>query len=344
MNDQQWNTLVSVVRGETLPTLPTAFIIDSPWLPNWAGHTILDYFTDERIFLEDNLKAIRAFPETMFLPGFWSEYGMCTEPSAFGSVCMWGEDDFPFARKVLHSPADVERLEKPNARKHGLLPFVIKRLLHLQPEIEKAGHKIRFAVARGPLNIASFLMGTPEFLEAIKTHPQQMHQLLTTVTDFLVDWIAVQRETFPSIDGIFLLDDIVGFVSRRDCETFAIPYLQRAFSADVTVKFFHNDAPCKASAPLLPDIGINLLNFGTQHTLSEMKTWTGNRIALMGNIPPRDVLAEGTPADVTNSVTQMLNALDDRSRLIVSCGGGMPPHAPTENIQALISTVAKLAR
>ena len=344
MNDQQWNTLVSVVRGETLPTLPTAFIIDSPWLPNWAGHTILDYFTDERIFLEDNLKAIRAFPETMFLPGFWSEYGMCTEPSAFGSVCMWGEDDFPFARKVLHSPADVERLEKPNARKHGLLPFVIKRLLHLQPEIEKAGHKIRFAVARGPLNIASFLMGTPEFLEAIKTHPQQMHQLLTTVTDFLVDWIAVQREAFPSIDGIFLLDDIVGFVSRRDCETFAIPYLQRAFSADVTVKFFHNDAPCKASAPLLPDIGINLLNFGTQHTLSEMKTWTGNRIALMGNIPPRDVLAEGTPADVTNSVTQMLNALDDRSRLIVSCGGGMPPHAPTENIQALISTVAKLAR
>ena len=344
MNDQQWNTLVSVVRGETLPALPTAFIIDSPWLSNWAGHTILDYFTDERIFLEDNLKAIRAFPETIFLPGFWSEYGMCTEPSAFGSVCMWGEDDFPFARKVLHSPADVERLEKPNPRKHGLLPFVIKRLLHLQPKIEKAGHKIRFAIARGPLNIASFLMNTPEFLEAIKTHPQQMHQLLTTVTDFLVDWIAVQREAFPSIDGIFLLDDIVGFVSRRDCETFAIPYLQRAFSADVTVKFFHNDAPCKASAPLLPDIGINLLNFGTQHTLSEMKTWTGNRIALMGNIPPRDVLAEGTPADVTSSVTQMLNALDDRSRLIVSCGGGMPPHAPTENIQALISTVAKLAR
>jgi len=23
----------------------------------------------------------------MFLPGFWSEYGMCTEPSAFGARC-----------------------------------------------------------------------------------------------------------------------------------------------------------------------------------------------------------------------------------------------------------------
>jgi uroporphyrinogen decarboxylase len=344
MNDRQWNTLVSVVRGEALRPLPTAFIIDSPWLPNWAGHSILDYFTDERVFLNDNLQAMRAFPETIFLPGFWSEYGMCTEPSAFGSVCIWGENEFPFAKKVLRSPADVDLLETPDPRKHGLLPFVIKRLQHLQPEIEAAGHKIRFAVARGPLNIASFLMGTPEFLEAIKTHPELMHQLLTIVTDFLVDWIAVQREAFPTIDGIFLLDDIVGFVSRRDCEKFAVPYLQRAFAADVSVKFFHNDAPCKASAPLLESTGINLLNFGIQHTLSEMKSWTNNRIALMGNIPPRDVLAEGTPEDVKRSTTEILNSLGDRSRLIVSCGGGMPPHAPTENIKALISTVEEVTR
>ena len=344
MNDPQWKTLVAAVRGESISPLPTAFIIDSPWLPNWAGHTILDYFTSEHIFLEDNLKAIRAFPVAIFLPGFWSEYGMCTEPSAFGAVSMWGEDEFPFAKKVLLSPAEVERLEKPNPRKHGLLPFVVKRLQHLQPEIEAVGHKIRFAVARGPLNIASFLMGTPEFLEATKTHPELMHRLLDLVTDFLVEWIAYQREVFPSIDGILLLDDIVGFVSRRDCETFALPYLQRAYNADVAIKFFHNDAPCKACAPLLASAGINLLNFGTQHTINDMKAWTGNSIALLGNIPPRDVLAEGTPEDVRRSTTEILSAVQDRSRLIVSCGGGMPPHAPTENIRALIATVQELTR
>ena len=235
MNQQQWKTLLAVIRGETLRPLPTAFIIDSPWLPNWAGHTILDYFTDERVFLEDNLAAMRSFPRATFLPGFWSEYGMCTEPSAFGSVSVWEPNEFPFAKKVLRSPADVERLEKPDVRKDGLLPFVIKRLKHAQPEIEKAGHKIRFAVARGPLNIATFLMGTTEFLTALKTDPELMHRLLTIATDFLVDWIAYQRECFPSIDGVLLLDDIVGFVGKADCETFAVPYLKRAFDTDVTV-------------------------------------------------------------------------------------------------------------
>jgi uroporphyrinogen decarboxylase len=332
------------VRGETLRPLPTAFIIDSPWLPNWAGHSILDYFTSERAFLDDNLKAMGTFPETIFVPGFWSEYGMCTEPSAFGSVSIWGEDEFPFAKKVLLSPAEVERLEKPDPRKHGLLPFAIKRLQHLQPEIEQAGHKIRFAVARGPLNIASFLMGTPELMEALRTDPEWMHHLLEMVTEFLVEWIAYQREAFPSIDGIFLLDDIVGFIGRRDFETFGLPYLKRAFNADVTVKLFHNDATCKVCAPLLAEAGINLLNFGIQHKVAEMKTWTGNRIALMGNVPPQDALAEGTPADVKRSVTEMLSGLDDWSRLIVSCGGGMPPQAPTENIRALISTVEELTR
>jgi uroporphyrinogen-III decarboxylase len=342
MTEHQWNLLVRVIRGEDVRPLPTGFIIDSPWLPNWAGGSILDYFTSDNIWFKTNLKALQTFPDTLFLPGFWSEFGMCTEPSAFGAICTWAENEFPFAKPVLRSVADVGRLDPPNPKTDGLLPLMIKRLQHLEPAIEQAGYAIRFAVARGPLNIASFLMGTTEFLTALKTDPEPMHDLLTMITDFLVGWIAYQRECFPSIDGMLLLDDIVGFVSKRDFEHFGLPYFKKLYAADVTVKFFHNDAPCKAAAPLLPEIGINLLNFGIQHTLAEMKAWTNNQVTLLGNIPPRDVLAQGAPADVRAAVRAMLEPLDDRSRLIVSCGGGMPPGVSTENIQAVAQTVAEL--
>jgi len=64
----------------------------------------------------------------------------------------------------------------------------------------------------------------------------------------------------------------------------------------------------------------------------------------LGNIPPRDTLAAGTPADVAKAVNDMLRALEDHSRLIVSCGGGMPPEVPTENIQSLISAVEAFSK
>lgn len=339
MTDQQWETLLAVLRGSSPSPLPTGFIIDSPWLPNWAGRTILDYFTDDQAYLDANEHVHAAFPQTMVFPGFWSEYGMCTEPSAFGAVEVWGEDEFPSALKVLHSPADVDRLDLPDPRKHGLLPFVIKRLQRVEPRMLETGHRVRFAVARGPLNIASFLMGTTEFMMALRTDPEAAHQLLDLISTFLVDWIAWQRECFPSIDGLLILDDIVGFVGPRDFDAFALPYLERAFEADVTVKFFHNDAACKTCAPHLAGIGVNMLNFGVQHTLADMKAWTGGALTLVGNVPPRDVLAAGTPEDVARSVREMLAPLDDRSRLIVSCAGGMPPGAPTANIQALIDAV-----
>jgi uroporphyrinogen-III decarboxylase len=38
----------------------------------------------------------------------------------------------------------------------------------------------------------------------------------------------------------------------------------------------------------------------------------------------------------------MLAAFPHRSRLIVSCGGGMPPGVPTENVRALIETTGQL--
>lgn len=341
MTDQQWETLLAVINGEEITPLPTGFIIDSPWLPNWAGHSLMDYFTGEDVWLAANLQAVRTFPETIFLPGFWSEYGMCTEPSAFGAVCVWGENEFPTAKRVIRRAADIDELEMPNPETDGLLPLVVKRLRRLQGEIEKAGHKIRFATARGPLNIASFLMGTTEFLIALKLEAEKMHQLLAMITDFLVDWIRLQRECFPRIDGLLVLDDIVGFIGEEDFRVFGLPYLKKLYATDVSVKFFHNDAPARASAPYLAEIGINLFNFGVQHTLAEMRGWTGHAVTLLGNLPPRDVLAGGTVEEVERETTKMLEALSDRKRIIPSCGGGMPPGVTTENIRTFIAAVQR---
>ncbi len=340
MTHEQWEKLLAVINGEVFKPLPVGFIVDSPWLPDWAGMSILDYFSSEQMWFKANLKAVQQFPEVMFLPGFWSEFGMCTEPSAFGSKCRWSEDAPPFAEKIITDIQQVHSLSKPNPKTDGLLPFVLNRLKHYQSQIESEGHDIKFAVSRGPLNIATFLSDTTEFLIAFRTNPDEAKKLLETVTDFIIDWLKVQAQTFPSIDGILILDDIVGFLGETDFKQFVLPFLTRIFqSLDVAVKFFHNDAAGLVCAPYLPQIGVNLFNFSSDHTLAEMKKLTANRVTLLGNIPTRDVLAAGTPEQVQSSVKAALDSVEDKSRIIMSCGGGMPPDVSTENIEAFLSAV-----
>ena len=341
MTDQQWTDLLDVIAGRPCAgSPPVAFIIDSPWLPNWAGRTLLDYFTSDEIWFNLNRTAIEQFPTISFLPGFWSEFGMCTEPSAFGAKCLFPRNEFPFAGPIISDVEQIDRLQTPDPEKDGLLPLVLNRLELARPRIESMGHKIRFAVARGPLNIASFLMGTTDFLVALKTEPERTHALLRLITDFLKKWIALQRSALPSIDGLMMLDDLVGFISEEDFLEFAQPYMKELYDVDVSVKFFHNDADCTASVRHYPDIGINLYNPGIHLSLAQLRERAGHRMTILGTIPPRDVLAQGTPAQVRAAVRQLLAETPDRSRLLLSCAGGMPPGVSTANIEAFLEAAA----
>lgn len=343
MNENQLELLFDIIQGKS-KNIEVGFIIDSPWLPGWYKIPIIDYYTSDESWFDANKKALDVFPEVIFFPGFWSEYGMCTEPSAFGTKCIFPYNDFPNVDKLFFTDNGFQNITKPNPVTDGLLPFVINRLKLLEYKVRKNGHIYPFAISRGPLNIASFLMGTTEFLMAFKLEPGKVHHFLKIITDFICDWLEYQLNTFVTMDGIMILDDIVGFLGEEDFKEFAYPCLKQIFTRfPVKVKFFHNDAQNKICSSFLHEIGINMLNFGTDTNISEMRSLCGPNIVLVGNIPPRDVLANGTPEEVSASVRSQLNIMGDDPRIIISCGGGMPPGVTTENLKTFINEV-KLSR
>ena len=340
MTNEQWKLLLATVRGE-MPKKPvTGFIIDSPWIPGWAGVSALQFYSSEEIWFQTHKKVIETFPEIIFLPGFWSEFGMCTEPSAFGAKLVWNNYSLPHADKMMSDVSEVGNIKIPNPKTDGLLPFVIQRLVNYQNPIRDMGHEIKFAVARGPLNIASFLMGTTELMTGLMMDPENTHKLLQLITDFSVNWIQHQKESFPSIEGILILDDIVGFVGDDECREFAVPYIKQIFSAfDSKLNFFHNDAQGLISTPYLKEMGVNLFNFSFEHSMKEIRELAGPEVALIGNLPPRDVLAAGSPGQIRGETLKMVREFGDKNRVIWSCGGGMPPNVTTENILAFKETI-----
>jgi uroporphyrinogen-III decarboxylase len=342
MRNSSWNDLVALIDGEKLNYCPVGFIIDSPWIPGWYGISNIDFYSSDELWIKSNLKAVNTFPEVWFMPSFWSEYGMCTEPSAFGSRMIFLEKNLPHAEKVLTGIEGVDSLPQPNVKTDGLLPFMISRLRNNQEAIIKADHQIRFAIARGPLNIASFLMGTSEFMMAIAMDPSGTHKLLKKITDFICEWVSWQKECFPSIDGILILDDIIGFVGEVEFKEFVIPYFKKIFnSIGAKVRFLHNDADGLITATYLNEMDINMFNFSFGHSLGEIRELAGPGVILVGNIPPRDILARGTPEQVKTAVKKAFGEINDYNRIIWSAGGGMPPDVNNDNINAFIEAVKK---
>jgi uroporphyrinogen decarboxylase len=343
MRNSSFDDLSALIDGKKLTYRPVAFIVDSPWIPGWYGISVVDYYASDEQWLKANLKVINTFPDVWFMPGFWSEYGMCTEPSAFGSRMIFLENTLPHAEKILADISDADRLPQPNVKTDGLLPFMINRLRHSESAIRDADHQIRFAVARGPLNIASFLMGTTEFMTALALDPEGSHRLLRKITGFICDWISWQRECFPSIEGILILDDIIGFVGETDFSEFVLPYFKKIFSTTgAKIRFLHNDAEGLITAKNLNEMGVNVFNFSFNHTLGEIRVLAGNDIILVGNIPPRDILAGGTPDQVAEAVRKASGEIDNHDRIVWSAGGGMPPDVKNDNISAFVKAVKEI--
>jgi uroporphyrinogen decarboxylase len=183
-------------------------------------------------------------------------------------------------------------------------------------------------------------MGTTEFMMSLAMNPEEAQQLLDKITVFICDWIAYQKECFPSIEGIFVLDDIIGFVGEEEFRQFVIPSFKKIFSSiDAKAKFLHNDAQGLITARFLKEMGINMFNFSFEHTMTDIRDLSGPEAILVGNIPPRDVLAAGTPQQVKEAVIDAMGEIKDHSNIIWSCGGGIPPDVKSENISAFIETV-----
>ncbi|NLG83926.1 MAG: uroporphyrinogen decarboxylase [Firmicutes bacterium] len=322
--------------------VPVALIVDSPWLPGFAGISHFDYFTLPEVWWAINLRLEKLFPEVLFLPGFWVEYGMATEPSAFGCRITWWENSPPSVNPVLYDIAEVTRLKVPNPREDGLMPFVLNLYRHVEKRLkEETGGAIKMVAARGPLALAAHLRGTTELMLDLKLYPDGAKKLLEITTETVIKWLSAQVKNLSGVEGVMVLDDIVGFLSPADYLEFAHPYLKRIFSSfGEMVKVYHNDANIRGILEHLAETGLDVLNFSHMLDIGEVRQRMGKRIVLMGNVPPLEVMVQGTPEEVKSWARTCLVKTGGRG-LVLSAGGGVSPGTPAENVRALVEAAAE---
>ncbi len=339
MNPNQWNIIKQCAQGAIPETTPVALIIDSPWIPGHLGLSTLDYLTLPEVWLAANLKVVNEFPEVIFLPGFWAEMGMAAEPSGFGCKISMFPDQTPAVHPRLAGIEELDRLAPPNPLTDGFMPVILNFYRRLEPAINDAGHVIKVVAARGPLALAAHLLGVTDFLLALKTNPAETHRLLRLTTTLVRNWLEAQAAALKEVEGILVLDDLVGFLSPANYLEFGHPCLKEVFDAfPRAIRMYHNDTDNPACYPHLRDLGVHIFNFTYRQSLARARELVGPGVCLMGNVPPLEVLAQGSPDLVREKAGECLRSHPSRQGFILSAGGGVSPGTPAENVRALIES------
>jgi uroporphyrinogen decarboxylase len=346
MRPEQWQCFKKAAKQAPDATTPVALIVDSPWIPGYLGVSHLDYYLDPEVWFQANLRILREFSDIIMIPSWWVEYGMAIEPSAFGNRIHFRRDQPPAQSPVLKRLEDVDAIPAVNPLSDGLMPFALHLYRMHRTRILDAGYTIPVVAARGPLCLAAFLRGISEFMLDTVDNPEAVHKLLALTTRTVIDWLKAQAEAVgDTVEGILVLDDIVGFLSANAYKEFAHPYLKQvcgAFPAD-WVKVYHNDANVRPFLAELPDTGFDVLNWSHKTDAQQVREKTSGRLCLMGNVPPLEVGVRGTPEMVREAAGDIL-ARTKGVGLILSLGGGVSPGMPRENLVALVEALEGIMR
>ncbi len=341
MRPEQWEHYKKAAKRQPIDKVPISLIIDSPWIPGHTGVKHLDFYFDPEVWFQSTLKVVKEFPEVIFFPGWWIEYGMAIEPSALGSRIRFWDYQPPSEAHMLFHLEDVDQLQPVDPMSDGFMSVTLHRYRMHKQRIFDAGYTIPFATARGPLCTASFFRGVERMIWDMVEDPAGTHKLLQYTTDALIAWLKAQVKVIgPCVEGIFILDDIIGFVGPAEYAEFAHPYMKQICDAfpKEWVKVYHNDANVDACVEHLPDAGFDVLNFGKQFDIAEIQARIKGRLTLMGNVNPLEIGVRGTPEEVKRETLRVLEATGGEG-IILSMGGGVSPGMPGPNIRAMVEAL-----
>jgi uroporphyrinogen decarboxylase len=332
-----WERFKLAARLGEPDQVPVAFIVDSPWLPGYAGINTLDYFLLPDKWLEINLGLLDRFPDAVWIPGFWVEYGMAAEPSAFGARVSFHTDRPPSVEPLVTDLTYWAEVEVPDPREAGSMPLVLRMYEHVEGKLRAEGLGGKMVAARGPMVTAGWLMGITELMMGLVMHPAEIHRFLDTLTTTIIIWLHAQLDILHEPEGILLLDDIVGMISLDHYQEFVAPQLRRIFDEfEGLIRIYHNDTPCPHLHAALAEANFDVFNFTHEVDIGQVKDVMGHRVALMGNVPPLDVAVRESPEVVAQWAGACLDKAAPGGGMILSVGGGASPGMPAESLDAML--------
>lgn len=248
-------------------------------------------------------------------------------------------DSTPYvAASPVKAEADLDKIKVPHPYTDGRLPLFLEAAQLLAKEVGD-GPALSMTTA-GPFTTAAHLRGTEAFLRDLRKNPDFVHRLLRVATDAI---IAFARAAADVGVRVTLADPTASgtLIGAKQFREFALPYLKEVIAAVIEAT---GGAPglhvCGNTSKIwqeMADTGAGVLSLDDVIDLADAKATVGERVAILGNIRPTDVMYLGKPSDVRDNAKECLaKAWDSPKGFVLGLGCGLPIDTPPENVVALV--------
>jgi uroporphyrinogen decarboxylase len=171
-------------------------------------------------------------------------------------------------------------------------------------------------------------------------NPQFVHELTELATTASVAYAKAIVEA--GIDVTVAADPTASasLISPQMFATFAAPALRTVLHAVETAGAVPSLHICGQTTPILEamcNTGAHVLEVDHLVDLSKAKQLVGQRVCLMGNINPAEILLKGSPRTVEEAAKSCIHQAAAGGRFILSSGCEVPPSTPLANIRAMVA-------
>lgn len=257
---------------------------------------------------------------------------------AMGTVFSYPENNFSQLEKpAFDNLNDIDGAKLIHVDTDGKLSIVLNALAMMK---KKIGAEVPVScMVPGAFTTEAMFLGTEKLMTGMLKKPDKIRHLLEIIVENNNRYI--QRLIDLEV-GIGFADPVssAGLIGVKKFKEFSLPYLQK------NIDFIKQQGGscsmhiCGKSKPvweLLNETGIGAFSIDNIEDLTEAKEILGPHMCIMGNVPPVEVMKNGTPTDVLYSVRECIRkAYDSPNGFILTTGCQLPMYTPAENIQAMM--------
>lgn len=334
--------MTAMVEGKDYDRVPCIPLLGEP-STRLIGATVSEYWHSPKLMVEAEIAAFERFGHD----------GLGLGPDAYaiaeamGADIIFPEDNVPHNGKpFIEDYSILSSLDSLNPYKDGRIPLFLQAcemLTEVASDIVGVGCSVA-----GPFTIAAYLRGIDNILKDLHKNPEELHQLLQLVTESCKNCI----DALSVYDiGISMADPLASgtVIGPKMFKKFVKPYICQIIDCAIEKTgrkpSFHFCGNTYKLWDEVAKLDISTFSIDNVVDIGLARRQIGDKVCLMGNISPTEVIMRGNKETIFQAVAECINkAADNPKGFVLSTGCQIPIVSPMENVDYLMEATRVLGK